>query len=225
MQDANRELEELVLKESIVSATGLNARSLQISIRGDPSLRETSFVRKKYRSPVDDVFHQLEPQLQELLLNRSTYRIYVGFNNGEVMTYSVFDPLRMEMHAADRFADPAYIERHFPRISYAEKVQLMRDLYGALIASPAFGYLPKYWRNIFIRRHGSWQPMPECEIATIVSSLRLLRALPEFYLRNVTICTVQDLVRLQFNCDGTHIVSAESYETFLEENLPESGVL
>jgi hypothetical protein len=121
-----KELEALVLKESIVSATGLNADSLQISLRGDPSLRETTYQRKKYRSPVDDVLDQIEPHLEELLLNRSTYRIYIGLNNGEVRTYSVFDPLRVEIHAADRLADHDYIEQHFPTWTVRSSLQFHR---------------------------------------------------------------------------------------------------
>ena len=27
------------------------------------------------------------------------------------------------------------------------------------------------------------------------------------------------IIHMQFNCDGTHIVSAENYDRFLEENL------
>ena len=47
-----------------------------------------------------------------------------------------------------------------------------------------------------------------------------MRDLPDFYLRNITICIVQDLIRMQFNCDGTQIISAENYQKFLEENMP-----
>ncbi len=28
-----------------------------------------------------------------------------------------------------------------------------------------------------------------------------------------------DAIRMQFNCDGTHIVSSEDYQRFVEENL------
>ena len=62
------ELEELVLKESIVSVAGLNADNLQIGIRGDPSLRETTIARKRYHSSVDKVFDQIEPNLEDLLM-------------------------------------------------------------------------------------------------------------------------------------------------------------
>lgn len=43
--------------------------------------------------------------------------------------------------------------------------------------------------------------------------------MPTYYIRNVTISIVQSIVRMQFNCDGTQIVSAENYQQFLEDNL------
>ena len=219
--DVENELEELVLRESIVSATGLNESSIQIGIKGDPSLRETSLERKKYESPVDKVMSQLVINIQDLLLNRSTYRIFIGFNSGEIRTHSIFDPLRQEIHAAEKLADQSYIDRHFPRISYADKIQGMRDIYEAIQNSKMFECVPTYWKNIFIKRHKSWEPMLESEIMTIMGTMKTMRELPDFYLRNITICIVQDLVRMQFNCDGTQIISAENYQKFLEQNIPD----
>ena len=45
MSEQEMDMEELVLRESIVSAAGINASSLQIGIRGDPSMRETTVER------------------------------------------------------------------------------------------------------------------------------------------------------------------------------------
>ena len=81
MNSHDNELEELVLRETILSATGLNQNSLEISIKGDPSLRETSLERKKYESPVDRVIDPLMENLLDVLLNRTTYRIFIGFNS------------------------------------------------------------------------------------------------------------------------------------------------
>ncbi|MDH5473223.1 MAG: hypothetical protein OEY87_08870 [Gammaproteobacteria bacterium] len=214
------EFEELVLRESIVGATGLNERSIEIGIKGDPSLRETSLERKKYESPVDKVMSQLVVNIEDLLLNRSTYRVFIGFNSGEIRTHSIFDPLRQEIHAAEKLADQSYINRQFPLISYADKIQGMRDIYEGIQKSKMFESVPSYWKNIFIKRHKSWEPMLESEIKTIMQSMKVMRALPDFYLRNITICIVQDLVRMQFNCDGTQIISAENYQKFLEQNIP-----
>ncbi len=216
----DNELEELVLRESIVSATGLNKNSLQIGIKGDPSLRETSLQRKRYESPVDKVIGPLLENLEELLLNRSTYRIFIGFNSGEIRTHSIFDPLRQEIHASEKLADKDYIERHFPSISYEDKIQAMRDIYDSIKASRLFDKIPGYWKNIFTKRHETWEPMTRDEIHSIMTSIRVMRDLPDFYLRNITVCIVQDLVRMQFNCDGTQIISAENYQKFLEENMP-----
>jgi len=216
----DNELEELVLRESIVSATGLNEGSVQIGIKGDPSLRETSLDRKKYESPVDEVMDDLALNLEDILLNRSTYRVFIGFNSGEIRTHSIFDPLRQEIHSAEKLADKAYIQRHFPEISFEDKIQAMRDIYGGIQRSKWFDRFPGYWKNIFIKRHKSWEPMTKDEIHTIMSTLKIMRNLPDFYLRNITICIVQDMVRMQFNCDGTQIISAENYQKFIEENMP-----
>ncbi len=217
---AERELEELVLKESIVSATGINAETLQVGIKGDPSLRETALERAKYRSVIDDIYDEVRGRLEDLLLNRGTYRLYIGFNSGEVRTHSIFDPLREETHSVEKFLDSSYVERHFPVISYDDKVAGMRDIYRALRNSALFDKLPGYWRNIFEKRHIHWKPMEREAIAPIMVNLKTLRDMPDYYLRNVSICIVQGLVRMQFNCDGTQLVSAKNYRRFLEENFP-----
>ncbi|VAW60511.1 hypothetical protein MNBD_GAMMA11-468 [hydrothermal vent metagenome] len=217
---SDNELEELVLRESIVSATGLNEGSLQIGIKGDPSLRETTLNRKRYESPLDKVFGPLVENLLELMLNRGTYRLYIGFNSGEVRTSSIFDPLREEIHASDRLVDKAYIDRHFPCISFDDKVQAMRDIYDAIKVSSLFDKMPGYWKNIITKRHNTWEPMTRDEVKNILKSIKVMRDLPDFYLRNITLCIVQDLVRMQFNCDGTQIISAENYQKFIEDNMP-----
>ncbi|MCW9014133.1 MAG: hypothetical protein OQL06_10145 [Gammaproteobacteria bacterium] len=218
--DQENELEELVLTESIVSATGLNQNSLQIGIKGDPSLRETSLERKKYESPVDKVMDALIVNMEDLLLKRSIYRIFIGFNSGEVHTYSIFDPLRNEIHAAEKLADKAYMSRHFPELEFEDKIQAMRDIYDGIINSRVFDKVPGYWKKIFLKRHDSWGPMTREEIHTVISTLKIMRSLPDFYLRNITICIVQNMIRMQFNCDGTQIISAENYQKFIEDNMP-----
>ena len=214
------DLEELLLKESIVSATGLAAGSVQVGIKGDPSLRETTMQRQKYQSPVDAIFDRLRPNLEELLLTRGTYRLYLGFNSGEIRTASIFDPLREEVHSAEKLAERAYIDRHFPPIPFEEKVAAMRALYEWMGESGLFDRLPNHWRNIIRRRHQSWRPMEPAEVRTILATLKVMRDLPDYYLRNITISLVQNTVQMQFNCDGTQIISAENYQRFLEENIP-----
>lgn len=213
------ELEELVLKESIVSATGLSPVSLQVGIKGDPSLRETAMLRPRYHTVLDDIYPQLEEHLLEMLCERSIYQLYVGFNSGEIRTCSVFDPLREETHTAERILDDDYLSRHFPAISFEDKVQGMREMYDYLLGSRMFEKLPAHWKKIFERRHGKWNPMAREDIARVLSSLKALRDTPDYYLRNATISMVQGIVRLQFNCDGTQLVNAENYQRFIEENL------
>lgn len=213
------ELEELVLQESLVSATGLHSNNVQVGIKGDPSLRESVFNRQKYQSLVDELFPQLEPQLEEMMLRRSVYRVYIGFNSGEIRTCSVFDPMREEVHQAEKLCQPEYIRRHFPEIDYEHKVEGIRDIYQHLRNSALFQYVPDYWQRIMNKRSETWTPITPEEIPNIITNLQKLRGMEEFYLRNATICIVQHVLRLQFNCDGTQLVNAENYRQFLEENL------
>ena len=221
MNETDKEFEEMVLKESLVSAAGLNASSLQIGIRGDPSMRETTGQRKRYHSDVDEHIDELIPWFEELLLNRSTYQLFVGFNNGEIRTNSVFDPMTHEVHSAEKMADHNYIERQFPLITYDDKIKLIRETYVCLRSNPIYKNMPMYWQNIMQRRGSNWEPMEVEEIISVVSTLKALRAMPTYYMRNITINIVQSIVRIQFNCDGTQIVRAENYKEFLAENLPD----
>ena len=216
----NVDLEQLVLQENILSAVGLSSTKLQIGIKGDPSLRETAMDRCRYESDIDRLFNSIEPVFEDLLINRGLFRLFIGFNNSEIRTVSIFDPLREEIHDAASFASPEYINRHFPAIPYKKKTRVMRKLYAALIESDLYKYLPKHWQNLTTKRHKKWQPMKKSEVRKVILTLKVLRNLPEYYLRNFSISTVQSVVRLQFNCDGTQIVHAKDFDTFIKENLP-----
>lgn len=116
-------------------------------------------------------------------------------------------------------ADRAYIERQFPAVCYADKINLIRYLYKGMMDSPVYKGLPSYWKSILETRNEQWEPIETDEIMTVLSTLKEMREMPEYYIRNVTICMVQSIIRIQFNCDGTQLVSAENYKKFLEENL------
>lgn len=212
-------LERLILQESIVSAAGLDPQQVLIGIKGDPSLRESAPLRKRYASKVDSLFEKLEPNLEDVMLNRGIYRIFVGFNSGEIRTNSVFDPLRQEIHDAEKITDPDYVNRHFPRIEYQDKISLMRELYATLRASVHYKNIPTYWQNILDRRSQKWVPLEPDNIPNILKTVRKLRDIEEYYLRNITICIVQGIVRMQFNCDGTQIIDAHNFKAFLDDNV------
>jgi hypothetical protein len=195
-------MEDQVLKESIVSAVGLNSDQLQIGLKGDPSIRESVSLRKRYRSSIDDAIDEIVVNLEDMMLNRGIYRIFVGFNSGEIRTLSVFDPLRSEIHEGAKLADRDYLERQFPPLPFEDKIS------------------PGYWKNILQRRSDNWKPLSREDIHAVFSSLKVLREIQAYYLRNITICMVQGTVRMQFNCDGTQIINAKDLQKFLHENLP-----
>lgn len=211
--------EELILKENLVDITGIKGKNFHISIKGDPSLRETTFTRERYESVVDKVLPLLEPGLEDLLLNRCVYQIFVAFNSGEVRTSSIFEPFSEEIHQANKLVDKAYIDRHFPEVAYEEKVLMLKRLYRTIADDPVYSSLPDHFKKMFGSYYENWKPVMPGEIANTISRLTTLRSIPNYYLRNFTISMTRDAIRMQFNCDGTHIVSAEDYQRFLEENL------
>lgn len=215
----SRRNEELVLKEKLLDTTGIQAKRLHIGIKGDPSLRESALFRERYESPVDKALPQLVDVFQDLLLNRCAYRIHVGFNSGEIRISSILDPFNEEFHPAPRLVDETYIERHFPRIDYDSKTEVIRRVFRGLRDEDFFGRLPEHLARIFDRQYDTWQPMPKAEVAGAIAKFPLLRNIPNYYVRNATISIIKDAIHMQFNCDGAHIVSAADYERFLEENL------
>lgn len=209
--------EELILKEQIIDVTGLNGSRLGIGIKGDPSMRETAYTRERYESVVDKIMPLLGPSLENLLLNRCVYQVFVAFNSGEVHTSSIFDPFSEEIYQANKLVDEAFVERHFPEVEYGEKAAMLKRLYETIAGDPVFRLLPVHFKKIFNSCYENWRPVPAGEISDAVARLASLRQIPNYYLRNFTISMAQAAVRLQFNCDGTHIVRAEDFRRFTEE--------
>jgi hypothetical protein len=56
-------------------------------------------------------------------------------------------------------------------------------------------------------------------VSRVIRQIPLLRQIPHFYVRGLTLGITRDAVHMQFNCDGTHIVSSRGYQRFLQENL------
>lgn len=215
----NARNEELVLKEKLIDTSGMTGKHMHIGIKGDPSLRESAMSRERHESVVDKILSQLVPRLEDMLLNRCVYQIFIGFNNGEVRVSTILDPFSEEFHPAVRLVDEAYVDRHFPKIDYDRKVGIMRRVYEGFREDSYFDELPPHLRKGFARYFESWQPVPCEEISKIISHLPQLREIPNYYVRNVTISIVKDAIYMQFNCDGAHLVSASGYFHFLEDNL------
>lgn len=210
---------ELFLKEQLISATGVGPQDLHISLKGDPSLRETAFSRERYESVADKVLPKLVPSLRKLLFDTAVYRVFVGLNNGEVRVCSVTNPFIEEIHTVSKIASDAYIERHFPPMTYEVKSGFIQEMGGHVGRMSGFKALPHNWRKVLNDLHANWKPVPHEKLASVLDRLLDMREIPNFYLRNLGLSAAQDAVRMQFNCDGTHIVSTREYHRFLEENI------
>jgi hypothetical protein len=104
-------------------------------------------------------------------------------------------------------------------LAYDEKVALIRRLYATIATEFDTLTLPEYYKDSYRHRYQHWQPLAKEEIVRVIDKLQILRTIPNFYMRNMGISITRDAIRMQFNCDGTHIVSTGEYDRFLADNL------
>lgn len=219
MASVNQRNRDLVLKEKLIDADGMRGKDFHISIKGDPSLRESAMVRERYESIVDKHLPELVKRIEDLLLNRAVHRVMIGFNNGEIRVSTLLDPFSEEFHPAARLLDESYIQRHFPLMDYEEKAEVIRQIYRNIRDTRLFSGLPGHLGPGLNQYFSNWEPVSREQISHTLSQLPLLRSIPNFYARNVTVGILKDAIHMQFNCDGTHIVSASGYRRFIAENL------
>lgn len=209
-----------VIHEAIVGAFGLPPGKPFVSIKGDPSLRETASQRPRQESRIDREAGRVLETCEWLLRKTGCYGIYIGFNSSEVRTESVFNPFHYEIHDAIALIQPGYVERHFVRVPYQKKTRIVRRVRNMSQTGPLREYLPPHWRTLMDKQREAWRPMAKKDIKRIVLSLNRLRGIEGFYLRNAAISLSQSIVRASFNCDGTYIVAADYFPQFVEENTP-----
>lgn len=210
---------EWLLREQLVATTGVGHGNLHVSIKGDPSLRETAFTRDRHDSMVDKVLPNLIPAIRYMLQETSVYRVFVGLNNGEVRISSVINPFIEEMHTANKIVSGAYLHRHFPEMDYEKKCSLIQDVTDFIEHTQQFKTMNQNWQRVLDVIQDDWRPVPWPELEGVLDQLVMMRKIPNFYLRNFSLSMAQDAVRMQFNCDGTHIVSTRQYHQFLEDNI------
>lgn len=209
-----------VVHEAIVGAFGLPPGKQFVSVRGDPTLRETAALRPRQESRIDRQADQVLETCEALLRKTGCYGIYIGFNSSEVRTESVFNPFHYEIHDAEAIIQPGYVERHFVRVPYQKKMKIIRQLRRSVQTGPLREYLPEHWRTLMDQQREEWQPMAKKDIREIMQSFNRLRAIEGYYLRNAAVSLSQGIVRASFNCDGTYIVNAAYFPQFVEENTP-----
>ncbi len=215
----NARNEKLVLEEKMLNTTGYGKHDMHVSIKGDASMRFSAMERPRYESVVDKNLEVLTECFVDLLVNRTAYRIMIGFNNGEIRVSTVLDPFSEEFHPALRLLDSSYVARHFPEIDYGRKAEMIRRMYQTSGKDGFFKELPEHLKFGFSSYFDKWQPLPAGEIPKIIAELPRLRKVPNFYARSATINIVKDAIQMQFNCDGSHIVSTRAYEHFVEDML------
>jgi hypothetical protein len=209
-----------VVREALVGAFGLPEDREHVSVRGDPSLRETVALRPRQDSRLDRVAGRVLHTCADLLRDTGVYGIYVGFNSSEVRTESIFNPFAYEIHDADDLIKEGYVQRHFVPVPFDEKMRTIGWIRAMVQTGPLRAYLPEHWRTLMDEQRAHWQPMRLEVIDEIVEGFNTLRGIEGYYLRNAAISLSQAIVRASFNCDGTYIVRAEKFADFVRLNTP-----
>lgn len=194
--------------------------NLMHSIKGDKSLRESVYNRKRAFNIVDDHLDELVDVWLFLLLKTGTYRLVIGLNNAEVRVASVFDPFNTEVHLADDLLKPDYVDFHFNKISLDKKDKLIKRTYLMLEKDKTFALLSKDWQQSLLDRNQKMRQLThENDLRFILKNIPKLRHLEGYYLRSITINLFNSTVSMSFNCDGTQIMSHKKFKEFITEYL------
>ncbi len=197
-------------------------KSLMQSIKGDASLRDTVYQRERTCTIIDKQMTKMIKIFTYLLLKTGVHRLSIGFNNGEVKTFSIFDPANMEVHLAENLLDENYLSSNFVRITLKEKGNFIKRLYAMLAKDKIFNYLSKTWQYAFLKRNANIKNIDLSntkELKFILNSLPDLRNLEGYFLRTVSISLFNSTVAMTFNCDGTQIVAHHCFEDFIKTNF------
>lgn len=209
-----------VPQEAIVGAFGLPPDRPFVSIKGDPSLRETVQQRPRQPSRLDKIASEVLGTCAALLRETGVYAIYVGFNSSEVRTESIFNPFAYEIHDAEDLIKPGYVFRHFVPVPYDEKTRTIAWIRAMIQTGPMSNYLPPHWLNLMEKDRAQWKPLGQDCIGEIVQCFDTLRSIEGYYLRNAAISLSEGIVRASYNCDGTYIVRADYFAEFVRTNTP-----
>jgi hypothetical protein len=190
------------------------------SIKGDKSLRESVYNRPRVVNFVDKHIEQLSKVCEFLLLNTGIHRLSIGFNNGEIKTFSVFDPLNMEIHSVENILDDEYIAVNFPKLNLEQKDAFIKRMYRYLVADEMFEHLPEFWKTDIQQRNAKMQELTNIQnLHYILQTLPKLRDIEGYYLRTAAISLFNSSIAMSFNCDGTQIMAHSSFNDFIEEYL------
>jgi hypothetical protein len=206
--------------DAIIGAFGLPEGKQYISIKGDPTLRETAALRPRQESRIDKRAEEVLNACDWLLRKSGCYSVYIGFNSNDIRTESIFNPFNYEIHDVDALLREGYLERHFVKIPFKKKMQAIRKVRRTTQLGNLRKYLPAHWQKLLDHQRSEWSPISKHSVPEIMDAFRRLRRIDGFYLRYAALSLSQNIVRASFNCDGTYIIAPEHFPVFVEEIAP-----
>ncbi len=188
------------------------------SLKGDKNLRESVYQRPKVLNFVDENLPNLIEAFKLLLLETGVHRLSIGFNNGEIKTFSIFDPLNMEIHAAENILDKDYVNNNFPKIELEHKYLFIRRLYKYLSTDDVFSILSTDLQYDLVKRNNNMLKLTDVDVLSdILDTLSKLREIDSYYLRTAIISLFNSSIVLSFNCDGTQIMAHGAFKDFVKD--------
>jgi len=214
-------MENIEQQELEKALMGVGVRPLStrvIGIRGDQSLRDTVYTRQHVPNFSDQYIEEISQIFYSLLTETGVHRLSIGFHDNEAKTFSVLDPLNMEMHRLEDLVRESYRRANFPSLSYAEKSNYISRLYRYVLGDIELQKRP-FWREQIAERNQQLDLPSQEELRKLTDSIPVLRKIDGYFLRSAIINLFNNTLSLSFNCDGTQLMAIAGFEEFLATNF------
>ncbi len=212
------DIEQQELEKALMGVGVRPTSTRVIGIRGDQSLRDTVYTRQHVPNFSDQYIDEISHIFYTLLTETGIHRLSVGFHDNEVKTFSVLDPLNMEMHRLEDLVRDSYRRANFPSLSYEEKSTYISRLYQHVLGDNELHKRP-FWREQIAKRNQDLDLPNRDDLRKLTDSIPVLRKIEGYFLRSAIINLFNNTLSLSFNCDGTQLMAIAAFEEFLQTNF------
>jgi hypothetical protein len=200
------------------SFVGLLGVNKLVSLKGDPSHKDTIHIRPKHTSTFDKNCEDISNNVLDLLLKTGVYYVGIDYNSSIFKTLSVFSPFGFEYHDGKNLLDKKYLEEQYPFLNYKVKHLEILDFYKTYNDSNLAKFIPDFWLQV-IEKKTKFSLPNEDLLYNVIHNIRKLRHIEGFYLKSFELNITQNTICLAFNCDGVTIMDLNDFEEFVNSIL------